>query len=141
MNNNSNMIHNFEQAPPAGIKAVLLFWAPWHPESIPENTTSSSSASSNIVFGRVQAEHFPDLAQLYKVNSVPTFVLLDEHGAMVETFVGVADVASITQAVQRLVNTSSSSTTTANSKSASDNNATPSTPPPLTKHCNNVWIV
>jgi thioredoxin-like negative regulator of GroEL len=90
---------------PTGSKVVLLFWAPWHEASVeggPMDTLlkALSSSSSKVLFGRVQAEENPDLVEKYEVTAVPTFVLLNEAGEVVETVEGGDDVSQVTQAVQ-----------------------------------------
>ena len=96
--------------PPAGKKAVLLFWAPWHEGSVESGTMgqvlialAKSTPSDDIVFGRVEAERVQSLTDKYNVTAVPTFVLLDAAGTVVARLEGDEDVAGVTQAVQRLI--------------------------------------
>jgi Grx4 family monothiol glutaredoxin len=102
-------VTEFTEAPPTGQKAILLFWAPWHEASTEGGPMDqvlkalASSASSDVVFGRVQAEDYPEVSGKYQVTVVPTFVLLNAAGAVVERIEGGEDVAQVTQAVQRLL--------------------------------------
>jgi Grx4 family monothiol glutaredoxin len=89
-------------------KSVLFFWAAWH-----EATTPSGSASlvfetlaqsiPSISFYRVEAEAQPEISAKYKIQVVPSFVLL--HGeTVVEIIAGIDDVSKLTQAVSKLRN-------------------------------------
>jgi Grx4 family monothiol glutaredoxin len=104
-----NTVTDFTEAPPTGQKAILLFWAPWHEASTEGGPMDqvlkalASSASGDVVFGRVQAEEHPEVSGKYQVTVVPTFVLLNAAGAVVERIEGGEDVAQVTQAVQRLL--------------------------------------
>lgn len=103
-------IKDFTEAPPEGKKAVLLFWAPWHEASTEGGPMDqviralSGSAGEDVVFGRVHAEEYPALSEKYQVTVVPTFVLLNTTGKVVERVEGSEDVfVQVTQAVQRLL--------------------------------------
>jgi Grx4 family monothiol glutaredoxin len=107
---------------PAGQKAVLLFWAAWHEASVEGGpmdrvlaalaaVSSSSSSSSDdddgdtaVLFGRVEAEKYPQVTSHYGVTAVPTFVLINETGKVIERIEGADDAAAVTTAVQRLLN-------------------------------------
>ena len=97
--------------PPAGRKAVLLFWAPWHEDSdeggswdVVLRTLAETTADSSIVFGRVHAEDNAHACRKYGVSAVPTFALLKSDGTVFERVEGGEDVSKVTQAVQRLIN-------------------------------------
>jgi Grx4 family monothiol glutaredoxin len=100
---------DFTEAPPVGGKTVLLFWAPWHEASAAGGPMDqvlralASSTSETVRFGRIQAEELPDVSDRYGVSVVPTFILLNEAGVVVERIDGGDDVSQVTQAVQRLV--------------------------------------
>ena len=64
---------------------------------------AASASDDKVLFGRVQAEDCPAVAEKYNVTAVPTFVLLNASGAVVEVLQGSEDVAQVTQAVQRLM--------------------------------------
>lgn len=95
---------------PTGSKAVILFGADWHEACLSGGamdqvlTALASTTPSDIIFGRVAAEDCPGLTGKYSVTAVPTFVLLNETGNVVETVVGGDDTAKVTTAVQRLMN-------------------------------------
>lgn len=126
--NMATAVKEFVSAPPTGKKAVLLFWAPWHEASVeggPMDQVLKTLASANnglndIVFGRVQAEGVASLTEKYGVTSVPTFVMLDTAGNVINRIEAVEDVASVTQAVQALA---SSPAVSAPSSSLSTNSA------------------
>ena len=100
---------------PKDQKVVLLFWAPWHEDSVrlketvlpalASITSSSSSSTTNAdcIIGSVHAEDEPDLSERFGVEAVPTFVFLGSNGKAIETMEGIVEVASVTQAVQRLL--------------------------------------
>jgi len=126
---------------PSGTKAVVLFGATWHEACVEGGAmdqvlqaladASSSSSNNRIAFGRVDAEANPVLASTYEVTAVPTFVLLNEDGAVVEKVVGLEDAAKVTVAVQRLVNSSSGVGTTVSSPAATTTSTTE--PEPLSQ--------
>jgi len=119
-------ITNFtDSSIPHDKKSVLLFWAPWHPDSVPgkgsmdqvlQALATSSSDDSIVQFGRVHAEECPTLTQKYSVTAVPTFVLLHADGTVfekIEIGAGGDDVSRVTQAVQRLIANQGSTKTAA----------------------------
>lgn len=59
-------------------------------------------SSTDVLFGRVQAEECPALVQKYNVSVVPTFVLVNTTGHVIELIEGGEDVPKVTQSVQRL---------------------------------------
>jgi Grx4 family monothiol glutaredoxin len=106
----TDLVKDFTEEPPVGKKTVLLFWAPWHEASIlggpMDLVLRALAASSNVnemQFGRVQAEDYPGLTDKYGVTLVPTFILLNAAGNVVERIEGGEDVSQVTVAVQRLM--------------------------------------
>lgn len=105
----TSQVVDVTEIPAAGQKVVLLFWAPWHEASTEGGPMDqvlralASTASTGVLFGRVQAEECPALVQKYNVSLVPTFVLLNTAGQVVEKIEGGEDVAKVTQSVQRLL--------------------------------------
>lgn len=94
-------------APPKEGKAVIIFWAPWHEDSVSLKDSilpALASSSSGIEFFSVEAEEQLSLSEKYSVTVVPTFVFLEESGEVKERLEGNIEVAEVTQAVQRLVN-------------------------------------
>lgn len=79
------------------------------------SSSSSSSTTAAVLFGRVQAEQYPTISTQYQVTAVPTFVLINCEGQVVERIQGGEDVAQITQAVQRLLLASSPSSSVSRS--------------------------
>jgi len=102
-------------SPPPSTRSVLFFWASWHEESARNGSTDNLfrtlASSSNLPFYRVEAEALPDLSSRYNVTVVPTFVLLDHEGVMIDRIEGLGDIARITQAVSALQNRTESKTT------------------------------
>jgi Grx4 family monothiol glutaredoxin len=148
-----SIVVDFTEVPPTGKKTVLLFWAPWHEASVEGGpmdqvlralaASSSTSVSqpappgkndAPICFGRVQAEEVPSLTEKYQVTVVPTFVLIDATGTVVERIEGGEDdVSQVTTAVQRLAqreaNHHQGSSVMLTADSSSSSLATPMTPP------------
>ena len=111
MSDTEDVVKDFTDEPPVGRKTVLLFWAPWHEASVQGGpmdlvlralAAASSSAGESMQFGRVQAEDNPSLSETYGVTMVPTFILLNVAGKVVERIEGGEDVSLVTVAVQRL---------------------------------------
>mmetsp|Transcript_8978 Transcript_8978/g.14974 ORF Transcript_8978/g.14974 Transcript_8978/m.14974 type:complete len:328 (-) Transcript_8978:32-1015(-) len=93
--------------PPGGNKTVLLFWAPWHEDSVSLKESvlpALASSSSTLTFGCVEAEAQPTLSEQYNVTVVPTFLFLADNGNVTERMEGTVEIAAVTQAVQRLGN-------------------------------------
>jgi Grx4 family monothiol glutaredoxin len=95
------------EAPAADHKAVLLFYASWHDATaamtqVLEALAASSTGDESIVFAKVQAEENPLLSKKYEVKAVPTFILLQKDGSIATRIEGVNQVSTLTQAVQRL---------------------------------------
>jgi len=110
-------------SPPPTTKSVLFFWADWHDESSPNGSTDllfrTLASSSTLPFYRVEAEAVPDLSNKYDVTVVPSFVLLDHDGSMVDRIEGVDDVSRLTQAVVALQNRSTGAEESKESSSSS----------------------
>jgi len=101
------VVQELKEAPSAGQKTVLLFWAPWHEGSAGPMTDLLQAldltvSSSGVQLARVQAEEVPSVSTQYKVTVVPTFVLLNEAGDIVERMEGIEDASEVTRAVMRL---------------------------------------
>ena len=117
---------------PDGQKMVLLFWAPWHEGSAGPMTQmleALEQSTTNIFFGRVQAEQYPMISSKFAITMVPTLVFLDESGSIVERMEGVDDVAEVTQAVARLQEMTSPSYDTSKKGSSSSASSTSTTQP------------
>jgi len=104
---------NSSDVPVQGSKCILFFWAPWHEASSSGgqidqvfSSLAQNSPSDGVSFLKVEAESFPEISLKYGVTIVPTFVLLDEQGEVVDKVEGM-DVAKITQAVHLLVDRAS----------------------------------
>ena len=119
-----------------GKKTVLLFWAPWNEASAPggpmhqvlgalATTTITTTTSSDddddddnaILFGCVQAEECTAIAQHFNVTVVPTFVLLNAAGVVVNRIEGGDNVPAVTQAVQQLMQAPATTGTSTSSTS------------------------
>jgi Grx4 family monothiol glutaredoxin len=100
-------------------KYVILFTAEWHEACAVDGpmvqllhalqlsfgtgtTATTTNSMTMIAFARCDAEDCPKLVERFNVTSVPTFVLVDEQGHLVEQTAG-DDAAAVTLAVQRLV--------------------------------------
>ena len=105
----SSSIPSLTTPPPTDSKAVLFFWAPWHEASAPGGPldqalavlSSSTPLSTTINFGKVEAEAHVDLCETYGVTVVPTVVLINKGGVVVDKVQG-ENVAAATTAIQRL---------------------------------------
>mmetsp|Transcript_602 Transcript_602/g.938 ORF Transcript_602/g.938 Transcript_602/m.938 type:complete len:326 (-) Transcript_602:133-1110(-) len=105
-------------------KAALLFWAPWHEDSVSLKESIfpalASSSSSGIQFRTVEAEAHPVVCKEYTVTVVPTFVFVGETGQVTERVEGNVEVAQVTQAVQRLINSVGAPTSRVTTKTAEE---------------------
>lgn len=104
----ANTVQDVTSVPPPGRKVVLLFWAPWQEESAPGGPCDAllqalAPAAVDVDFGRVHAEESVALTKRYAVTAVPTFVLIDSQGQVVERVEGSQDLSRVTRAVQSLM--------------------------------------
>ena len=108
-----SVVVELKQAPPAGRKAVLLFYAAWHESTATMGQVLEALAAStpDILFAKVPAEEAPVLSKQFGVVSVPTFVLLSLDGSVVQKIEGAHLTAPLTQAVQALAAGGGTSTT------------------------------
>jgi len=98
--------------------SVLLFWASWHEPSSEGGhvdtifrALADNESSGNVQFYRVEAEVVTDLSVKYNVTIVPTFILLDTTGTVIDRIEGADDVSRITQAVTALSQRNNNNTT------------------------------
>ena len=112
-----SQVVELQDAPPAGQKAVLLFYADWH-EATPAMTNVlqalASSSTQDVFFAKIAAESSPALSKQYQVTSVPTFILLQADGSVANKIEGAHLIPTLTQAVQQLAVSSAGSGTTPN---------------------------
>ena len=104
----SNMtVQDLKVAPTPGKKTVLLFWAEWHEGSTGPMTDllhalDTTVTSSGVHLARIEAEAVPSVSSQFNVTVVPTFILLNEAGSVVERLEGVEDASEVTRAVMKL---------------------------------------
>jgi Grx4 family monothiol glutaredoxin len=101
-------------------RRVLFFWAPWHDqckvggpmdtifESLAEATTTTKGNNHGdddavVEFWKIEAEEYPQLCQQYTVTYIPTFLMVDTNGAVVDRVEGSNDPARLTMAVRSFV--------------------------------------
>lgn len=134
-------------------RRVLFFWAPWHDqcrvggpmdtifESLAEATTKGNPGDDAVEFWKIEAEEYPQLCQQYTVTYIPTFLMVDTNGAVVDRVEGSNDPARLTMAVRSFVvlqqpalqQQKQPSTTEANNPSRSTSTTTSiTTQPPIT---------
>ena len=82
---------------------VLHFWADWAKPCVALNKVLEELAKKHpgSVFGRVEAERCPELAEQHKITVVPTF-LFWKGGALLTQRIEGAKTAELTQAVAKL---------------------------------------
>uniref|UniRef100_A0A7S3L5Z3 Glutaredoxin n=1 Tax=Amphora coffeiformis TaxID=265554 RepID=A0A7S3L5Z3_9STRA len=115
-----------KEAPPAGHKAVLLFYAAWHDSTAAmENvlqalvSTTTTTTNADVLFAKIEAETCPAVSKQFGVTSVPTFVLVAADGAVYQKLEGAQlMIASLTQAVQKFAQETTTSTATAAAEDA-----------------------
>ncbi len=79
--------------------------------SPPPQPSAAMATTASVVFGRVEAEQATQLCEQYGVTVVPTFVLLNEQGNVVQRIEGTDDtIAQVTQAVKQLLATTAATT-------------------------------
>ena len=116
----ASSLHLWENESTGDVKKrrVIFFWAPWHDqckvggpmdtiyESLAEatSTTPSSTTASHeddgVEFWKVEAELYPHLCQKYQVTFIPTFLMVDTNGVVVDRIEGSNDPARLTMAVR-----------------------------------------
>jgi thioredoxin 1 len=94
---------NFQsEALEADAPVLVDFWAPWCApcraigpaiDAVADRTAGSAKV------GKVNVDEHPDIAAKYGVQSIPTILVL-KGGEVVETFVGIRDEATLTEALE-----------------------------------------
>mmetsp|Transcript_14768 Transcript_14768/g.21094 ORF Transcript_14768/g.21094 Transcript_14768/m.21094 type:complete len:366 (-) Transcript_14768:378-1475(-) len=131
-------IQNLTSKPTTKNPSVILFWATWHESSAPGGTAdilfqtlSKATTTGTIDFYRVEAESCPELSSSYSVSVVPTFILQDASGSIVEKIEGMDDVARLTRSVSALRDKDSSSSGDSSRSSSEKLPSAQSQPPQL----------
>lgn len=95
-------------------RRIIFFWAPWHDQckaggpmdtiyaSLAEATSTQKASQDDdgVEFWKVEAEKYPQLCQRYQVTHIPTFLMVDTNGAVVDRIEGSNDPAMLTMAVR-----------------------------------------
>ena len=79
-------------------KVLLDFWATWCPHCkriAPSFDKVAADYEGKLIVGKVDTDEDPAIAQKYDIEYLPTFVLLDGEGNVVDKVVAPANKAAI----------------------------------------------
>ena len=87
---------NFEKVINENEMVVVDFWAPWCMpcRMLGEVLNEVSQEMDNLVIGKVNVDENSELAQEFRVSSIP-FVVLYKNGQMVKSFLGYRNKADL----------------------------------------------
>ena len=96
-------VDNFQDAVVnAGKPAILDFWATWCPHCkriAPAYDKFAAEYGDKMVVGKVDTDEDPAIAQKYQIEYLPTFVLLDAEGNVIDKIIAPANKAAIEEFV------------------------------------------
>ncbi len=99
---------NYQEVVVNADKPVLLdFWATWCPHCkriAPSYDKVAEEYEGRLVVGKVDADEAPAIAQKFKVEYLPTFILLDTEGNVLDQVVSPANKAAIDEFIAKNVN-------------------------------------
>ncbi len=88
----------------AGKPAILDFWATWCPHCkriAPTYEKIADQYEGSLVVGKVDADEEPGLAQKFDIEYLPTFVLIDKDGNVLDKVVAPANKAAIEEFINK----------------------------------------
>ena len=87
---------NFEKVIKENEMVLVDFWAPWCMpcRMLGEVLNEVSQEMDNLVIGKVNVDENSELAQEFRVSSIP-FVVLYKNGQMVKSFLGYRNKADL----------------------------------------------
>lgn len=88
----------------AGKPAILDFWATWCPHCkriAPSYDKIATEYEGKLVVGKVDTDEDPAIAQKYEIEYLPTFVLLDAEGNVLDKVIAPANKAALDEFIQK----------------------------------------
>lgn len=93
-----------EEVVNAGKPALLDFWATWCPHCkriAPSYDKVAAEYEGKLVVGKIDTDEDPAIAQKYEVEYLPTFILLDAEGNVLDKVVSPANKQAIDEFIQK----------------------------------------
>lgn len=84
--------------------AILDFWATWCPHCkriAPSYDKVAAEYEGKLVVGKVDTDEDPAIAQKYEIEYLPTFVLIDAEGNVLDKVVAPANKAALDEFIQK----------------------------------------
>lgn len=91
-------VDNYQELIGNGTPAILDFWATWclHCKRIaPSYDKVAAEYEGKLIVGKVDTDEDPAIAQKYDIEYLPTFVLVDGEGNVLDKVVAPANKAAI----------------------------------------------
>lgn len=91
-------VDNYQELIGNGTPAILDFWATWCPHCkriAPSYDKVAADYEGKLIVGKVDTDEDPAIAQKYDIECLPTFVLIDGEGNVVDKVVAPANKAAI----------------------------------------------
>ncbi len=89
-------VDNYQELIGNGTPAIVDFWATWCPHCkriAPSFDKVAADYEGKLIVGKVDTDEDPAIAQKYDIEYLPTFVLLDGEGNVVDKVVAPANKA------------------------------------------------
>ena len=91
-------VDNYQELIGNGTPAILDFWATWYPHCkriAPSYDKVAAEYEGKLIVGKVDTDEDPAIAQKYDIEYLPTFVLVDGEGNVLDKVVAPANKAAI----------------------------------------------
>ena len=91
-------VDNYQELIGNGTPAILDFWATWCPHRkriAPSYDKVAAEYEGKLIVGKVDTDEDPAIAQKYDIEYLPTFVLVDGEGNVLDKVVAPANKAAI----------------------------------------------
>lgn len=96
-------VDNFQELVGNGTPAIIDFWATWCPHCkriAPVYDKVAAEYEGKLVVGKVDTDEDPAIAQKYDIEYLPTFVLVDGEGNVLDKVISPPNKAALDEFIQ-----------------------------------------